>query len=127
MYGYGMGDSNLMDTRLLSDTLARLSSGADFIVKTEVSDSSDYDTNVVFLDPSKKPSWSEVQGAETNTKWVTVRGERDEKLLSCDWTQLDDVPLTAEKKSEWQSYRQELRDITNQPDPFNITWPTPPA
>ena len=122
-----MGDSNLMDTRLLSDTLARLSSGADFIVKTEVSDSSDYDTNVVFLDPSKKPSWSEVQGAETNTKWVTVRGERDEKLLSCDWTQLDDVPLTAEKKSEWQSYRQELRDITNQPDPFNITWPTPPA
>ena len=127
MYGYGMGDSNLMDTRLLSDTLARLSSGADFIVKTEVSDSSDYDTNVVFLDPSKKPSWSEVQGAETNTKWVTVRGERDEKLLSCDWTQLDDVPLTAEKKSVWQSYRQELRDITNQPDPFNITWPTPPA
>ena len=122
-----MGDSNLMNTRLLSDTLARLSSGADFIIKTEVSGSSDYDTSVVFLDPSKKPSWSEVQGAEADTQWVSVRGERDRKLLACDWTQLDDVPLTSEKKAEWETYRQALRDITNQPDPFNITWPTPPA
>jgi len=39
---------------------------------------------------------------------------------------LDDVPLTDEKKAEWETYRQELRDITDQPDPFNINWPTPP-
>ena len=115
-----------MDTRLLSDTLARLSSGADFSVKTAVSNSSEYDSSVVFLDPTKKPSWSEVESNKADTEWVTVRVQRDGKLLSCDWTQLDDVPLTSEKKTEWQTYRQELRDITNQSDPFNITWPTPP-
>jgi len=37
-----------MDIRLLSDTLARLSSGADFSVKTAVSNSSEYDSSVVF-------------------------------------------------------------------------------
>jgi hypothetical protein len=29
-------------------------------------------------------------------------------------------------KESWAIYRQALRDITNQADPFNITWPTPP-
>jgi len=116
-----------MNIRLLSDTLARLSSGADFSIKTSVYNSSDYDTNVVFVDPTKKPSWSEVESSKADTQWVVVRGERKTKLISCDWTQLDDVPLTAEKKTEWQTYRQALRDITTQPDPFNITWPTPPA
>ena len=91
-----MGDSNLMNIRLLSDTLARLSSGADFSIRSEVDNSSDYDTHVVFVDPSRKPSWSEAQGGEADTQWVTVRGQRDGKLLSCDWTQLDDVPLTSE-------------------------------
>ena len=26
----------------------------------------------------------------------------------------------------WLDYRQALRDITKQPDPMNIDWPTPP-
>ena len=31
------------------------------------------------------------------------------------------------KRGEWETYRQELRDITTQPDPFNITWPSIPS
>jgi hypothetical protein len=58
------------------------------------------------------------------TQWPIVRAERNRKLQACDWTQLSDIPL--EKKMLWETYRQELRDITNQPDPFNLIWPTKP-
>ena len=53
-----------------------------------------------------------------------IRKERDLKLSYCDWTQLPDVPL--QTKEKWAEYRQALRDITLQGDPFNITWPEPP-
>ena len=62
----------------------------------------------------------------TTQQWANVRSERDRRLLDSDWSQLPDVPLTEEKKVEWVVYRQELRDVTNQPDPFEITWPTKP-
>ena len=60
-------------------------------------------------------------------RWLYVRTERNEKLTTCDWTQLSDCQLSVEKKLEWTTYRQELRDITNQSDPFNIIWPTKPS
>lgn len=60
-----------------------------------------------------------------NTQWQSVRARRDRLLQESDWTQLPDVPLAT--KEAWAVYRQALRDITLQPDPFNITWPTPPA
>ena len=58
------------------------------------------------------------------TEWPLVRAERDRRLLASDWTQLPDVPLAT--KEAWATYRQQLRDITLQPDPFNIVWPVPP-
>ena len=59
-----------------------------------------------------------------DTEWPLVRADRDQRLLACDWTQLPDVPLPT--KEVWAAYRQALRDITLQTDPFNILWPTPP-
>lgn len=50
--------------------------------------------------------------------------QRNALLRESDWTQLPDVPLST--KEAWATYRQALRDITQQADPFNITWPTPP-
>jgi hypothetical protein len=58
--------------------------------------------------------------------WKIVREERNKKLFECDWTQLSDSPLTAEKKEEFRVYRQSLRDITTQLNPSSIEWPTPP-
>lgn len=63
---------------------------------------------------------------EIDEKWIYVRRERRDKLELCDWTQLLDSQLTPEKKQEWSDYRQALRDVTNQSDPFNIIWPTKP-
>lgn len=56
--------------------------------------------------------------------WSGVRAQRDEKLSACDWTQLPDVPIT--NREAWVAYRQQLRDVTDQPDPRHIVWPTPP-
>ena len=43
--------------------------------------------------------------------WIEVRAVRDGRLTMSDWTQTTDSPLTAEKRSEWQMYRQALRDL----------------
>ena len=59
------------------------------------------------------------------TEWPLVRAKRDSLLSKSDWTQLPDVPSAT--KEAWTTYRQSLRDITEQPDPFNIVWPTPPV
>ncbi len=59
------------------------------------------------------------------TEWPVVRAKRDSRLLASDWAQLPDVPLRT--KEAWAIYRQALRDVTTQEDPFNIIWPQPPA
>ncbi len=41
------------------------------------------------------------------------RQVRNNKLFKSDWTQTIDSPLTESKKTEWATYRQQLRDITN--------------
>jgi hypothetical protein len=61
-----------------------------------------------------------------DSQWSQVRSIRNQYLSECDWTQLPDSPLTEEKKGEWVVYRQELRDVTLEEDPFNIIWPVKP-
>ena len=62
----------------------------------------------------------------TNAQWKSIRAIRNTKLADCDWTQLSDAPLTNVQTAEWALYRQSLRDITTQSDPFNIVWPVTP-
>ena len=57
-------------------------------------------------------------------KWLEIRYLRNSLLTECDWTQLSDVSESI--RNSYQSYRQSLRDITNQSDPFNISWPVKP-
>ena len=93
------------------------------VIETEL----DYNSNVVYSDPSQKPLWQAALDGRGDEQWKVVRGQRDVKLQSCDWTVLPDVPMSDTKRGEWETYRQALRDITDQSDPFNIVWPTPPA
>lgn len=54
-----------------------------------------------------------------------VRSMRDGLLSECDWTQVADASVD---KAVWATYRQALRDITDQSGfPFNVTWPTTPT
>jgi hypothetical protein len=117
-----------MDMNTLGNIISSLAPGQDFCIYGVVNTESDYNTNVVFtIEPLQKPSWTSVQSGKTPEQWLVIRGLRNSKLSSCDWTMLSDVPLAPSVKTEWETYRQALRDITDQSDPFNITWPTPPA
>ena len=60
-----------------------------------------------------------------------LREQRDQKLVDSDWTHASDYPspVAAAKKTEWETYRQALRDF---PETADITtwppsWPTEPA
>lgn len=57
---------------------------------------------------------------------AVITAERDQLLAASDWTQMLDSPLSPEKRADWAKYRQELRDITLQPDYSNIIWPKKP-
>jgi len=41
-----------------------------------------------------------------------LRQKRNALIASSDWTVLSDSPLSAELKTAWLEYRQDLRDIT---------------
>ena len=68
-----------------------------------------------------------VWALDADLAWSAARVERDRRLAASDFiiivSQERDVPVP----DEWRVYRQALRDITQQPDPLNITWPTSPA
>jgi len=54
---------------------------------------------------------------------------RNAKLTECDWTQGVDSPLSDAKKTEWQTYRQALRDFDHSAvtTHVGIVWPTKPS
>lgn len=65
--------------------------------------------------------------AKNQLKADEVRTERNQKLAESDWTQLPDAKTTVNTEA-WASYRQQLRNITEQPGfPWNVEWPVRPA
>lgn len=67
-----------------------------------------------------------VQSTDLATSVALLKRQRI--LYASDWTQIPNNPLPTAKQTEWATYRQALRDITQQAGyPFNILWPTPPA
>lgn len=56
-----------------------------------------------------------------------ARVTRTRLLALSDWTQVADSPLSQETRAAWATYRQALRDISQQEGfPHTITWPTQP-
>jgi hypothetical protein len=54
---------------------------------------------------------------------VSNKATRNTKLSATDWTQLGDVPLTAQCKADFADHRQALRDL----DMLEPVWPEVPA
>lgn len=55
-----------------------------------------------------------------------VRIKRDQLLQETDWTQFKDIPDST--SIIWQSYRQLLRDVPQQPGfPHDVIWPVKPG
>lgn len=106
-----------------------------YVEPTEYSD--DYTKNIeegtpILSDSSYIQVWNitdateEEISAKLEEKWVEVRIMRDALLAQSDWTQFQDSPISGTTLAEWQTYRQSLRDVTSQPNPFNLSWPAKP-
>ena len=66
--------------------------------------------------------------SKSETKLLMLRNIRNQLLEESDWTQMSDSQLSSEKKTEWQTYRQALRDITlTATSCSDVTWPTEPS
>jgi hypothetical protein len=96
---------------------------------------SDYTKNITegiptLIDGAYHQTWNQADASDSEityrieNQWEEVRVLRNQLLSECDWTQLADIP--SETKELWITYRQDLRNITNQSNPFNINWPTKP-
>ena len=96
----------------------------------------DYTKNIVegtpiLVDGVYTQIWNQTDATqeEIDTKienqWEHIRVARNEILTQCDWTILPDSPVSS-SIDEWKTYRQQLRDITNQSNPFEVVWPTHP-
>lgn len=59
-------------------------------------------------------------------QWKAVREERNRKLQQSDWIVTKSLEIGETVPIEWLDYRQALRDITLQEDPYNIVWPEEP-
>jgi hypothetical protein len=69
----------------------------------------------------------ETENNEILRTWEEVRKTRNRLLSESDWTQLPDSPISSIQVQEWRTYRQALRDITQQSDPRSLVWPAIPS
>lgn len=74
-----------------------------------------YDGSKVRIDPH----------LESVELWKRVRNKRDQLLSESDGMFMRAKDLNQNVNS-WSTYRQALRDVTLQPDPKNIIWPSKP-
>lgn len=92
-------------------------------IKYYPQDRYDLETDQVYQELILVPNLDEVLVNE-------ARVIRNELLVRSDWTQLPDSPLSDSDKSDWQTYRQSLRDITGTIEGLSsldeIVWPTKP-
>ena len=68
---------------------------------------------------------AEAEAADLNLNMV--RADRNSMLQSSDWTQIGDATLGDHTAEDWQTYRQELRDL---PATYSrvseVVWPNDP-
>lgn len=71
---------------------------------------------------------AEVEAGRLAARWAALRAERSRRIAACDWTQVQDAPLTDAQRKAWAVYRQALRDLPSATK--NVVapdWPAPPA
>ena len=69
-----------------------------------------YDS-LIWKDKTEKPTEEELNMKWAELKKEQMREKRNELLKECDFRFVSDFPQSDEKKQEWQTYRQALRDF----------------
>ena len=94
----------------------------------------EWNVGIVTTPPTKEQVLTKAQELYDGEAMKRLRIHRKILMSESDWTQGADSPLSDEKKAEWATYRQALRDLpsTASPEldgPFisNVDWPTEPS
>jgi len=84
-------------------------------------------TIVDFTDEEKAAAVKMAEDADKD--FTNIRASRNQRLAGSDWTQGADSPLTDAKKTEWATYRQELRDYPSTASKVSElgAWPVEPS
>ena len=90
---------------------------------TWVDATSDTEVGGTYVDGVFGPVDTMSNSEKLSLRWEYIRSERNKKLKETDYFALSDQTIS----SDMTAYRQALRDVTSQSDPFNITWQTKPS
>lgn len=90
---------------------------------TWVDATSDTEVGGTYVDGVFGPADTSTSAERLALQWAYIRSERNKRLSETDYLALSDQTLS----SDMTTYRQALRDLTTQSDPYNITWPTKPS
>jgi len=72
---------------------------------------------------STQPTANDIEQME----WAAIRTKRNNLIKATDYTQLNDSPLTVEKKAEFSTYRKALRDLPQMyANTTEVVWPKKP-
>ena len=78
--------------------------------------------------PSQASLEAELATLQAAHPWSIVRGKRDGLLRKSDWTAVTDTALSEADQTDWEDYRQALRDIPQTyDDAGDVVWPDAPA
>lgn len=94
----------------------------------------EWNVGIVTTPPTKEQVYNKAQELYDGEAMNRLRIHRNLLMKTCDWTQGPDSPLSDEKKAEWATYRQALRDLPSTASPTldgpfisNVDWPTEPS
>ncbi len=112
------------------------SNSSHYVLNSTIIDYTDEQKNTKLRKPNYNCNWS-----NTTFEWVDARtleqqntdaenlvnSKRNILLLDSDWIIVRALDQGTPIPTDWQTYRQQLRDISQQSGyPLNVIWPTPP-
>ena len=112
----------------LFEALLKLAPNADFYIEDDIITWNSSD----ITQPTEEEINAKIAELKNLEPMRLLREERNRRLQETDWTQYRDVTLSND--SDWQTYRQSLRDLPSTASPelddngqlSNVTWPTKP-
>ena len=94
----------------------------------------EWNVGIVTTPPTEEQVLNKAQELYDGEAMNRLRIHRNILMSNCDWTQGADSPLSDEKKAEWVTYRQALRDLPSTASPTldgpfigNVVCPTEPS
>ena len=124
LYQYGNLKRNLSEIKTIKEKDGVKVFSVNEEQYTDLQDNCDASESSGVVTIIKSAEWLE---NKTNEAWRKIREERNQLLKDSDYIMVSDAPITTEKKEEWETYRQVLRDIPQDYDsPDEVVYPDKP-